>query len=184
MATEAKNSKDGNGIPGFSGRLNYLFDLAGAPRDTRQTWGSQKWKCVPNTVARWLKEDCPPKFSMLSEVVTDLLLLVPGRYDKTTTLAWLYTGQPNPFDVNHTSLSEPIDHVLQAKIYNRLYQMCDYVGENLDELPQENVNKLVSSVYWYLSLRKKYGLDYDPRLATQIMRKLLAVQVPSIQSIE
>jgi hypothetical protein len=158
------------GVPGFGKRLNTLFDMANAPKDTRLTWGATRWNCAPNSVRNWIVKDLPPqKFTSLLAIVEDLLSFVPGKYDVNKVTGWLYTGANDPFN----TAPEVIDHVLQAKIYNRFYQMALYTGHELDDMPQDKLNAMISGVYWYLHFRKKYGLDSDVKTATHIMTSLL-----------
>jgi hypothetical protein len=163
-------SETTKGVPGFGQRLGILFDMANAPKDTRLTWGANRWKCAPNSVRNWLVKDLPPqKFTGLLAIVEDLLSFVPGKYDVNRVTGWLYTGTNNPF----IDSSEATDHILQAKIYNRFYQMALFTGHELDSLPQDKLNKMISVIYWYLHFRKKYGMDSDIKIAASLMAHLL-----------
>lgn len=162
----------GKGVPGFSSRLNYLFDLAGAPRDTRLSWGSAKWGCVANTIGNWIKKDAPPqRFTTLQTVVNDLLDEIPEKYDANQIIGWLYTGANSPFEANEPRQPYPqIDHVLQVKIFNRLYQLCLFYDIDLDKVDSAETNRAISTLYWYLQSRIAAGLDGDVKEATPIMK--------------
>lgn len=172
----SNTDQDCKGVPGFSKRFNELFDMAGAPKDTRLAWGAAKWGCAPNTIGNWIKKDSPPqRYTTLQSVVADLLLLIQGRYDANEVIGWLYTGTANPFVEKQTSTNmEPINHVLQVKIFNRLYQMCIFKDFDLDEVDINRTNKIISVIYWYLHFRQKAGLSADVKDAGFIMKTFVA----------
>lgn len=153
-----------NGVPGFSKRLNYLFDLAGAPKDVRLTWGSERWNCVPNTIGNWLKRDIvPKKFTVLQVVVNDLLNSIPGRYDINLVIAWLYTGTNNPFETKGDNHFDQIDHLLQIKIFNKIYEMCMFQNIDFEGVDCVARNRVISMVYYYVYFNDSAS-SYDEKI--------------------
>lgn len=169
---DINTDEDCKGVPGFSLRLNTLFDMAGAPKDTRLAWGSARWNRAPNTIGNWIKKDSPPqRYTTLQAVVADLLNLIPGRYDSHQVIGWLYTGSANPFSTTTTFTgSEPINHLLQVKIFNRLYQTCLFKEIDFDAIDSNITNRMISVIYWYLSLRRKAGFSDDVKEANFLMK--------------
>ncbi|RYY74583.1 MAG: hypothetical protein EOO52_13545 [Gammaproteobacteria bacterium] len=147
VRTPAK-SNEVKGVPGFSARLDKLFDYAGVPSDTRLSWGAKRWGVVPNTVRNWIKLDTPPaNHSTLLLVLSDLLQMFNCSVDKTLVVGWLYAGGKNPFEVGNGLNSPPINHILQIKIFNRAYTQCSKIGVDLNSVSEAVVNDLINSAY-------------------------------------
>lgn len=163
------------GVPGFSDRLNQLFDKAGAPTDTRLSWGSKKWSVVPNTIKNWLHHNIPPQqFATLEEVVGDLLKLMNSKTDRSAVIGWLYAGGKNPFDRADASSPAAVNHVLQLKIYNALYEASRLKGIDLNNVSEKEVNQTISAIYQHLETRREKGLTSDIMEVMPVFAELIA----------
>jgi len=107
-----------SGVPGFSDRLNEIFDLAGAPVDSRLSWGAAKWNVVPNTVRNWLRLDTPPQqYLMLDRVVSDLLSLFENSVNRASVIGWLFAGGSNSFAPHEITNLDKIEYVDLFELY-------------------------------------------------------------------
>lgn len=140
-------SLDKKGVPGFSLRLGQVFDRAGAPDKTRLSWGAKRWNVVPNTIGNWLKYDiAPSNHGTLMVVLNDLIELSGEKVDVNEVVGWLYSGGANPFNKTQQS-SQPIDHMLQIRIFNILTAACKLKNWDVNRLPLNLVNTLINDAY-------------------------------------
>jgi hypothetical protein len=177
-STTVVSSLDKKGVPGFSLRLNYLFDLACAPSETRLSWGAKKWNVVPNTVRNWIKCDIPPQsFATLDAVVAELLNDIGSKVDKTSVLGWLFAGGANPFETcltRKTNDAVPINHILQLKIFNKLYEVGRNMGVNINALDEAKINDIISAAYSVFMDRSSLNPEYDVSDLADTLKSLAA----------
>lgn len=174
---ELIQTPDKKGVPGFSQRLNILFDKAGAPIETRLTWGSKRWQVAPNTVRNWIRLDIPPQsFATLENVVSDLLNQSISKTDKSSVIGWLYAGGKNPFDKKEeasVSDQQPINHMLQFQIYNALFKACQDKGIDLNNADPEKVYQIILAIYLHLETQRASGLSINIIDAMPIFANLI-----------
>lgn len=166
------------GVPGFSKRLNFIFDLAGAPAETRLSWGAKKWAVVPNTVKNWVKGDIPPQnFGTLELVVNDLLNIIQSNIDKTAVIGWLYAGGKNPFLTGSTSTASndltSINHFLQMKIFNKLYEIAKERGVDINLVDESKVNWVINSAYLSITSHQEINSTYDVNDEIPLLNKFI-----------
>lgn len=166
---------DKKGVPGFSQRLNYLFDLAGTPSDTRLTWGAKRWSVVPNTVRNWIKLDTPPQnYSTLDFVVSDLLKMANVLIDKTSIIGWLYAGGTNPFETKPLAQMPTIDVMTQIKIFNLAFSLSAEKGIDLNSMPEQSVNEIINIAYSHLVENSDSANRGDIGRITPFLNELLS----------
>lgn len=150
QANSALASAEKKGVPGFSQRLDSIFDLAGTPSDSRLSWGAKRWNVAPNTVRNWLTLDTPPQhFSTLDLVVADLLQMMNSRVDKTAVIGWLYAGGTNPFDSNQQVIPSNISLLQQIQIFNSIYPIAKEFDIDLNNFTESKVNKIIKTAFLY-----------------------------------
>lgn len=166
------------GVPGFSERLNFVFDLADAPSDTRLSWGAKRWSVVPNTVKNWVKGDIPPQhFATLELVVNDLLEMIKSNVDKTAVIGWLYAGGQNPFDVKSRNTYQnelpPINHMLQMKIFNKLYELGLEKNLDVNKVEEQKINRIINSVYFKIIYKRETEPEFDVLDVVPLLRTFI-----------
>lgn len=136
MASETRDifeNEDNNEVPGFSGRFSFLLNKLKFPEKNRYTFGAEKFKTTPTTFRNWCLNNKPPrKYKNLIDIVDTLVS--SSELSTIETLAWLYTGYPNPFEPSR-------DDLLVAKTAWLIKELSNEEFEKMEDKDQDEILK-------------------------------------------
>lgn len=139
MAESESRAAAANVVDGFSKRFNYLMDRARFPKENRISEGARRFDVVPNTFKNWcVANKIPGNYSVLVQVVRELLREIPGTYNHKAVVAWLLAGDavPNPF-------ADDTDALALVQLYLQIRDVAEREGMEFDKLPRDVRNVIL-----------------------------------------